>query len=115
MDTQIDTTKMRKRLIKRREVLIEQVEDERRKAEPSFMANPDRADLAYDYSYRSRRLSLLEQLEEQLSDVEKALQRIEEGTYGICTNCGKAILPERLEALPSAALCIDCQRKESTG
>jgi RNA polymerase-binding transcription factor len=52
----------------------------------------------------------LEQLEEQLADVDKALERMEEGTYGICTNCGKAILPERLEALPYAELCIDCQR-----
>jgi DnaK suppressor protein len=51
-------------------------------------------------------------LEDQLAEVNKALERIEEGTYGICTNCGKNILPERLEALPYAELCIDCQRQE---
>lgn len=37
-----------------------------------------------------------------------ALARLDAGTYGICTACGNAILPARLEAMPSAALCIDC-------
>lgn len=114
MELQIDLEHMQKRLRKRQKVLSEQVEIERKKTEPSSLANPDRADLAYDYAYRSRRLSLLEQLEDQLSEVNKALKRMEEGTYGFCTNCRKAILPERLEALPYAELCIDCQRKESS-
>ena len=38
--------------------------------------------------------------------------RIENGTYGKCTNCGKQIPEERLEALPWATLCIDCQRDQ---
>ena len=37
-------------------------------------------------------------------------KRIEDGTYGICTNCGRPISEERLEALPWAELCIDCAR-----
>jgi RNA polymerase-binding transcription factor len=110
---QIDVDQMRKRLRKQQKVLNEQIEVESKKVKPSLMANPDRADLAYDYAYRARRLSLLEQLEDRLAEVEKAIKRIDERTYGICTNCGKMILPERLEALPYAQLCIDCQRKES--
>ena len=78
----------------------------------TLTALPTRADLAHDYGYRDRRLSLLEQLEDQLADVNKALNRLKKGTYGICTNCGEAIMPERLEALPYAELCINCQRKE---
>ena len=113
MEVQIDLAQMRKRLRKQQKVLKERVEVESQRAKPSHLANPDRADMAYDYAYRSRRLSLLEQLEDQLADVDKALKRIEEGTYGICTNCGNNILPERLEALPSAELCIDCQRQKS--
>ena len=112
MQVQIDLEQMQKRLRKEQKVLHKRVEVERKKAEPSSIANPDRADLAYDYGYRDRRLSLLEQLEDQLADVNKALDRIEEGTYGICTNCGEAIMPERLEALPYAELCINCQRQE---
>jgi RNA polymerase-binding protein DksA len=56
-------------------------------------------------------MSVLDRLEEQLLDIDRALERIDEGTYGICTNCGKPIQAERLEALPWAELCIDCQRK----
>jgi DnaK suppressor protein len=114
MEGQIDKVEMKKRLIKQREVLSEQIEEEKQKVEPSLMANPDRADLALDYAYRDRRLSLLEKLESQHTDVVKALDKIKEGTYGLCENCGNAILPERLEALPYATLCINCQRKENT-
>ncbi len=112
MQIQIDLENMQKRLRTEQKVLHKRVEVEREKAKPSSIANPDRADLASDYGYRDRRLSLLEQLEGKLSDVNKALGRIKGGTYGICTNCGDAILSERLEALPYAELCIDCQREQ---
>ena len=45
-----------------------------------------------------------------LRDVMNALQRIEEGSYGECERCGEAIAEKRLEALPFARHCIDCQR-----
>lgn len=115
IEKQIDLDEMQKRLKKEQKVLNTRIKVEREKAEPGSVANPDRADLAYDYSYRARRLSMVEQLEEQLDETRKALQRIDEGRYGQCTNCGNFILPERLEALPSAELCIDCQRLESAG
>lgn len=50
-----------------------------------------------------------------LADIDAALKRIEDGTYGTCTNCGKPIAPERLEARPWATLCIDCQREQERG
>lgn len=40
--------------------------------------------------------------------IRAALGRIEDGTYGICVNCGEEIAPARLEAVPHAARCIDC-------
>ena len=46
-----------------------------------------------------------------LAGIEAALKRIDEGTYGTCTNCGGEIPAERLEAYPWASLCIDCKRK----
>jgi DnaK suppressor protein len=49
-----------------------------------------------------------EVLETRLRDVEKALERIEAETYGICSKCGLEIELERLEALPSANLCATC-------
>ncbi|HET7568377.1 MAG TPA: TraR/DksA C4-type zinc finger protein [Gaiellaceae bacterium] len=54
--------------------------------------------------------TLGENSEEVLSQIDAALKRIDEGTYGTCTNCGREIAPERLEATPWASLCIDCKR-----
>ncbi|KKS44609.1 MAG: Sporulation protein, yteA family [candidate division CPR1 bacterium GW2011_GWA2_42_17] len=51
-------------------------------------------------------------LEEQLSDVNLALGKIEKGQYGICENCREEIPRARLEANPAAKLCMDCAKKE---
>jgi len=51
--------------------------------------------------------SISASLQEQLDDVERALTRIDEGSYGLCEVCGKQIQEARLEAVPSATLCID--------
>lgn len=48
-------------------------------------------------------------LEKQLQDVDAALERIKEGTYGKCEKCAKNINPERLKASPEAKTCIDCR------
>jgi DnaK suppressor protein len=54
--------------------------------------------------------TLEENSEHVLSEIEGALKRIDEGTYGICVNCGKPIAEERLSAIPWATYCIDCKR-----
>jgi len=59
--------------------------------------------------------TLEEHDERLLGAIDAALQRIEDGTYGKCVNCGAAIPEERLEAMPWATLCIDCKRKEERG
>jgi RNA polymerase-binding transcription factor DksA len=51
--------------------------------------------------------ALAGQLRDQLEEVERALGKIEQGTYGICEVCGTAIAPLRLEAMPSTRYCID--------
>jgi RNA polymerase-binding protein DksA len=55
--------------------------------------------------------SLGENSGQVLAEIERALQRIEDGTYGTCTACGKEIPAERLEAYPWASLCIDDARR----
>jgi DnaK suppressor protein len=50
-----------------------------------------------------------------LRAINAALERIEEGTYGACTDCGKPIALGRLEARPYAARCIDCSRHRPVG
>ena len=59
---------------------------------------------------RSLDYTLEDNEEHLLASIDDALKRIEDGTYGICTNCGRPISEERLEALPWAELCIDCAR-----
>jgi len=56
-----------------------------------------------------KRLALENRLRQELASIEHTLEKIEKGTYGICDNCGNAIPPERLEALPQANLCIECK------
>ena len=59
--------------------------------------------------------TLEEHSEQVLAQIDAALKRIDEGTFGTCTNCGKPIAEERLEARPWASLCIDCQREAERG
>jgi DnaK suppressor protein len=47
-----------------------------------------------------------------LDEIEAALARIDDGTYGLCTRCGRPIDPERLEAVPYATLCIEDKRAQ---
>ena len=68
------------------------------------------ADTATDTYDRELDYTLEENSEHVLADIEAALKRIDDGTYGICTNRGEQIPVERLEARPWATLCIDCQR-----
>jgi RNA polymerase-binding protein DksA len=68
------------------------------------------ADTATETYDRELDYTLEENSEHVLADIDAALKRVEEGTYGTCTNCGKPIPEERLEARPWATLCIDCQR-----
>ncbi|HUR50123.1 MAG TPA: TraR/DksA C4-type zinc finger protein [Acidimicrobiales bacterium] len=69
------------------------------------------ADIGTETFDRERDLSLLEQVEAELADIEHALERLEEGTYGTCEACGKPIGDERLEAVPAARFCLEDQDK----
>lgn len=53
-------------------------------------------------------VAIHEQVVQQLASVDAALRRIDDGTYGRCTACGRMIPAERLEAIPWAATCVGC-------
>lgn len=61
---------------------------------------------------QARDQALVEVFEKDLSQIESALHRVEEGTYGVCDRCGDQIPPRRMEVLPFATLCTPCQRIE---
>jgi DnaK suppressor protein len=52
---------------------------------------------------------------DELRAIEEALERMREGHYGLCEECGQTISTERLQALPYATMCIDCQRAQEPG
>lgn len=87
------------------------LQEEKAKLNANRVTNPDRSDLAYNYASQDRRRALIGQMEERLEEIEAALKRIEAGTFGTCTSCGKPIPAGRLLALPHAALCVSCQSR----
>ena len=68
------------------------------------------ADSAQATAGRSEILSLVDELRSMYAEVSEALARIEGGTYGKCERCGEEIPIERLEALPTARLCVTCKQ-----
>jgi RNA polymerase-binding transcription factor len=81
----------------------------------SGSADQHMADTATETVEREIGNTLEEHDERLLESIDAALQRIENGTYGKCVNCGAQIPEERLEAMPWATLCIECKRKEERG
>ena len=67
------------------------------------------ADMGTETFEREKDLSILEQIEAELADVDHALKRLDDGTYGTCEVDGKPIPEERLEALPAARFCLEHQ------
>jgi RNA polymerase-binding transcription factor DksA len=55
---------------------------------------------------RERDLSILDHIDDELSNVERALRRLEDGSYGICEACGEPISDHRLEVMPGARFCL---------
>jgi RNA polymerase-binding transcription factor DksA len=74
---------------------------------PETVEESDENDLADKFEEYENKSAMLETLEPKLREVEKALEKIEKGTYGTCEICGKEIEHDRLEANPSAKTCIE--------
>ena len=67
--------------------------------------DPEGATIAFE---RSQVGALVRQAEQRLAEVDAALGRLEDGTYGVCVVCGQPIPPARLEVRPTAATCVGC-------
>jgi RNA polymerase-binding protein DksA len=88
-----------------------QLEDEREEI-PSDNHPGDMATSTFD---RELDATLEGNEERLLQAIDAALQRVEDGSYGICRTCGQPVGAERLEALPWTTQCIDCKRREERG
>ena len=68
------------------------------------------ADLASETYERQKDLGLSQTLRHRLQEVDAALHRLEQGTYGTCVSCGQSIEDDRLEVIPEAEFCLPCQK-----
>lgn len=79
------------------------------------MASQDISDLLDDEpvpgTEPQEMLSLVERIQSDLAEIDAALERVEQGSYGLCASCGSRIPLERLEALPATRWCVDCSRR----
>ena len=79
------------------------------------LTNIDRSDVLDDEPAPDtdveRTLQLADAAAGRLVEVEAALERLDNGTYGTCEGCGELIAVERLEALPETRMCLDCRRE----
>jgi len=85
------------------------IKDNFRAIFPSFGYKDD--ENAAEVTTFSDRLSIEHNLELSLRDINKALERIKEGTYGICVHCGRAINEERLLIRPTSSSCVECKKR----
>jgi RNA polymerase-binding transcription factor DksA len=67
------------------------------------------ADVGSEVFEREKDLSIVQQVEDQIGEVEAAMARVGNGSYGKCERCGKPIAEDRLEAIPWARLCVEDQ------
>jgi RNA polymerase-binding protein DksA len=67
--------------------------------------DPEGQTIAYE---RAQLQAVLDRARRHVADLELAMRRVDEGTYGVCVRCWEPIAPARLEARPTATTCIDC-------
>ena len=81
--------------------------------ESSELSNYDNhpAEIASELFDIEHQMALKKLHEHEISEIEKSLQKLEKGTYGICESCNRKIDSKRLELLPQAKLCIDCAKE----
>lgn len=113
--------KIKDNLITRQNELIKQVKDhfglemEMSHESVGELSNYDNhpADAGTEQFERGKDVALNEHAEKELEDINEALHAIEEGTYGFCTECGRDIPFERLEAIPTTDRCFNHAEKDT--
>ena len=96
----------------RAEIDRAEVASEKLKREQSTEGSGDEADAGSKTFEREHEMSLANNSRDLLVQVERALGRLDAGTYGRCEECGNAIPKARLQAFPRATLCVACKQRE---
>ncbi|MDO8473424.1 MAG: TraR/DksA C4-type zinc finger protein [Dehalococcoidia bacterium] len=109
-----DQAKLRDKLLNDKKRLEQELSEQKQGAPGTGEKreeNPfgNREEEAAEAAEMENRLALRKRLEDHIRDVDKTLEKVSKGTYGKCDDCGQPIGPERLEALPTANLCMKCK------
>jgi DnaK suppressor protein len=113
-----ETEKIREALAARRDELREEYEStlteiaELQRDRLTDSAGDDQADTGTKTFEREQEISLANNILDRINQVERALERLDDGQYGWCERCGNPIPVERLAAFPSATLCVTCKQLE---
>ena len=103
-------------LLRRRDALRRSLSGElEHVSPPEERGVSDAGDAALDADYREISSGLVEAESRELVRIERALERLREGRYGACEGCGKKIPVSRLQALPYATTCVQCQKLREQG
>lgn len=118
----IDTERFRSTLLEERERVVHAIEHLHQETAGSIedegeeiQSDNHLGDMATITFDREMSYTLEENAEHVLEEIDSALRRIEDGTFGICADCGQPIAEGRLEAIPYATKCVDCKRREERG
>jgi RNA polymerase-binding protein DksA len=123
MSTTIDTEQLRQRMLEERQRVVDAIDNIHaenpgsigEETEETTFQDNHLGDIATATFDREMASTLEDNSTHVLTEIDAALKRIDEGTFGVCTRCGKPISAERLEALPWATLCLDDKRKQERG
>ena len=112
----MDTANARRRLDEERQRLTEtlsnletDLEAQKESLQELSIVDEHQGDIGTETFEREKDLSIVESVRASIEDIDRALARLDAGTYGTCEVCHKAIPDERLEAVPAARLCVEHQ------
>jgi len=106
--------RLQKALVSRRDELLRRIGGEIKDLVHQSWKSGDSADMAFDSGSEEVSSQLAQLDSRELAQTERALERLKQGTYGLCEVCHKRIPVTRLNALPFSTTCIQCQRQMET-
>ncbi len=112
-------TTLRTMLLERRQVLTREIDEliARHRSDQLLQREQsvaDTGDRSLQDSTGEQQISILEVRNRMRNQIDEALHRLQDGTYGTCEDCASEISPERLKAMPFARRCVECQQKAET-
>lgn len=111
--SELNLEKIKEKLIAERELIIAKLKGNSLSIDDS--ETPDPVDLAVKNYSKNVMMAVSENDSRQLVLINEALERLDDDEYGLCQNCEQTIITKRLDAIPWARYCLDCQELQEQG